>query len=131
MQEERVTIPKKLYEELVEVKLNAWEAEFHKERVNTLEEIIHEQQREAEDQELNINYLKRQIQDRDNEIDELRQDLNDKYNQLDQLQQLLQQERIYSLQNIISQKLSENDELFAENWLNKLRNLLGEIEVSY
>ena len=135
--DEMITVPKKLFdkmnhmleqlqEEVIELKLDAWENDFNKSRVDTLEEIIHEQKVEQEHLESKIYSLQGDIEYRDNQIQDLQ---NHQYDKVENLQIALAQESTNSLQNIISERLSIQDNLFSEKWVNRLQNLLNEIEV--
>ena len=137
--EEMITVPKKLFDkmnlmieqlqsEVVELKLDAWENDFNKSRVDTLEETIHEQIVEHENLESQIYCLQGDIHYRDNQIQELQHELDDQYEKVENLQIALAQESKTSLQNIISELLSIKDNLFNEKWVNKFQNLLNKIE---
>lgn len=138
--DEMITVPKKLFdkmnhmleqlqEEVIELKLDAWENDFNKSRVNTLEEIIHEQKVEQEHLESKIYSLQGDIEYRDNQIQDLQNQLDQQYDKVENLQIALAQESTNSLQNIISERLSIQDNLFSEKWVNRLQNLLNEIEI--
>lgn len=88
-------------------------------RVDNLEKNIEGHQEEKHKLNSKIEKLKNKLTDQ-----------NILYTRIYELEQILENERKFSLQNIICENLIiKNDDLFTENWLNRLRNLLTEIEI--
>ena len=79
--------------------------------------------------ESKIYSLQGDIEYRDNQIQDLQNQLDHQYDKVENLQIALAQESTNSLQNIISERLSIQDNLFSEKWVNRLQNLLNEIEI--
>ena len=79
--------------------------------------------------ESKIYSLQGDIEYRDNQIQDLQNQLDQQYDKVENLQIALAQESTNSLQNIISERLSIQDNLFSEKWVNRLQNLLNEIEI--